>query len=123
MDSSTDQVALVASLEEQVAYLREVIRSRDEEIRRREEEYREESRRKDHLLAAALERIPEIEPPRNSPSAPREAPVPDEEGPPYGTSPQEAEESLHHAPYATSPPQEAEESLHRRSWWQRWFGG
>ena len=35
---------MVASLEEQVAFLREVIRSRDHELRRREEEYREESR-------------------------------------------------------------------------------
>src|SRR5215207_292861 len=34
MDASTGQVAFIASLEEQVSYLREVIRSRDEEIRR-----------------------------------------------------------------------------------------
>ena len=65
-----DMTHMIANLEEQVAFLREVIRSRDHELRRREEEYREESRRKDHLLAAALERIPELEPapePREDP--------------------------------------------------------
>lgn len=41
---------LVRSLEEQVEYLKGVVEKRDEEIRRR-----------DHLLAAALERIPQIE--------------------------------------------------------------
>jgi hypothetical protein len=61
---------VVANLEEQVAFLREVIRSWDRELRRREEEYREESHRKDHLLAAALESIPELEPA----SEPREDP-------------------------------------------------
>ena len=61
-DHDIDMAHMLASLEEQVAFLREVIRSRDHELRRREEEYREESRRKDHLLAAALERIPELEP-------------------------------------------------------------
>ena len=65
-----DMTHIVANLEEQVAFLREVIRSRDHELRRREEEYREESRRKDHLLAAALERIPELQPA----SEPREDP-------------------------------------------------
>jgi hypothetical protein len=64
---------MVASLEEQVAFLREVIRSRDHELRRREEEYREESRRKDHLLAAALERIPELEPASEAPEDPETA--------------------------------------------------
>jgi hypothetical protein len=56
-----DQTALVRSLEDQVAYLRQQLATRDEELRR-----------KDHLLAAALERIPELLP---SPDAePREAP-------------------------------------------------
>jgi hypothetical protein len=97
MDTSTDQVALIASLEEQVSYLREVIRSRDEELRRREEEYQEESRRKDHLLAAALERIPALE----EPSEPRESPE---------TSPAPAEG-------VEVVPEEEE-----RPWWRRWFG-
>ncbi|HZB81497.1 MAG TPA: hypothetical protein VE288_01450 [Rubrobacteraceae bacterium] len=65
-----DMTHVVANLEEQVAFLREVIRSWDRELRRREEEYREESHRKDHLLAAALQSIPELEPA----SEPREDP-------------------------------------------------
>ena len=57
----TNQDASKTALEimqEQVDYLKETIRARDEELRR-----------KDHLLAAALERIPELEAP-----GPREAP-------------------------------------------------
>src|SRR5829696_7711579 len=103
MDASTNQSALIASLEEQVSYLREVVRSRDAEIRRREEEYREEARRKDHLLAAALERIPAIEPP-DTPSEPRDSPV----------TPSEEPHSTH-----ASEPQEPSE---RRSWWRAFFG-
>jgi hypothetical protein len=103
MDASTAQVALRASLEEQVSYLREVIRARDEEIRRREEEYREESRRKDHLLAAALERIPAIESPQDT--SPHE----------YPESPESASEPQSD----TRTPQEQE----RRSWWRRLFEG
>ena len=48
---------MVRSLEDQVAYLRQQLATRDEELRR-----------KDHLLAAALERIPAIE----APSEPRQ---------------------------------------------------
>src|SRR5215217_8811824 len=102
MDASTDQVALVASLEEQVSYLKEVVRSRDEELRRREEEYREEARRKDHLLAAALERIPAIEPP-DTPSEPREAPV----------TPSEEPHSTHAPPTPETPLSDAQQ---KRSW-------
>ena len=52
-----DQMALVRSLEDQVAYLRRQLATRDEELRR-----------KDHLLAAALERIPpQLEAPRDTP--------------------------------------------------------
>ena len=61
------------------------------------------------LVAGALERIPAIEAPADMPEESlrdeRESPVSGEEGPPYGTS-----------------PQEAEEPLHKRSWWQRLFG-
>src|SRR5215212_10098416 len=104
MAASTDQSALIASLEEQVSYLREVVRSRDDEIRRREEEYREEARRKDHLLAAALERIPAIEPP-DTPSESRESP---------GTPSEE--------PHSTHAPPEQQEPSQRRSWWRAFFG-
>ncbi len=77
-------------LQEQVDYLKEVVRQRDEEIRRR-----------DHLLAAALERIPAIEPPPDTPSESRGSPesASEEEGRGEGRSEEE-----------------------RLSWWQRWFG-
>src|SRR4051812_8079666 len=58
----------IEMLREQLSYLQEVIRTRDEEIRRHQ-----------HLLAAALERIPAIEAPPDTPSETsqddRESPV------------------------------------------------
>jgi len=54
----------------------------------------EELRRKDHLLAAALERIPAIEAPRDEPEGALRGPA--AEGAQEGSEP--------------------------RSWWRRWFG-
>ncbi len=56
---------------------------------------RRELERKDHLLAAALERIPAIEAPRAEPE---------------GSEPLPATE-------------DAQEDAQPRSWWRRWFGG
>jgi hypothetical protein len=102
---TSDQTNLVETLHSEVEFLRE-------ELKRREEVHVEESRRKDTIiaqmnqtLAHMAQRIPELEPAREATPEPRESPVSDD-GAPYGTS-----------------SQEAEESLHRRSWWQRWFGG
>jgi hypothetical protein len=67
-----DQTELVEALAGQIEFLREELAARNVELRQREAEYREESRRKDHLLAAALERIPAIE---EAPSEPRESDV------------------------------------------------
>jgi hypothetical protein len=59
-ESNTDRTvghdtdALIASLQEQVAYIRE-------EMARREEIHVEESRRKDSIIAALTQRIPELE--------------------------------------------------------------
>jgi hypothetical protein len=100
MGASTDQSALVASLQEQVSFLRDVLQARDKELRQREAEYREESRRKDHLLAAALERIPALEAPQEETPEPRESPV---------TPSQEQGDEDHR------PEQE------KRSWWRRLF--
>ena len=87
----------------------EILESQNAFLRQQLEQEREANRENRRLLAAALERIPELE----APSAARESPeTPAEE--PYST----------HAPpegYGTSP-QEAEESLHQRSWWRRFFG-
>jgi hypothetical protein len=90
---------LVEDLRDQVSFLRAQL-----------QEERDENRRKDHLLAAALERIPpQLEPPQENtqgkPSEPREGPL-GHEGETYGTSRQEAEESLQR----------------RSSWWRRFFG-
>jgi len=85
-DETGDHLSLVAELKDRIRYLEETVARRDEEIRRR-----------DHLLAAALERIPALE----EPSEPREEPE---------SAPEEADKGA-------APP--AEE---RRSWWRRIFG-
>ncbi len=85
---------LVEELREQVAYLRQELTAE-----------REAGRRKDHLLAAALERIPPaIDPPRDAPHAPQ-------------TAAEEAEGT--DTPSTSAAPQEAATP---RSWWRRWFG-
>ena len=85
---------LVEELREQVAYLRQELTAE-----------REAGRRKDHLLAAALERIPPaIDPPRDAPHAREEA----------GGEADEVE--------PRPPAGEAQEGSERRPWWRRWFG-
>lgn len=97
-DESTDQTGtwpnpreeLVEELRGQIAYLQGIIDTRDREL--------SEMRR---LLAGALERIPEIEAPRDEPQATDTA---TEGGPGIKTRTSDTGEP-------------------RRSWWQRWFGG
>jgi excisionase family DNA binding protein len=87
-DRSTGRDELVAELRGQIEYLRE------------------ENRRKDHLLAAALERIP---PQLEAPSEPPRAP---------GTATEQ--------PGRVEPRPSAEgaqEPAEPRSWWRRVFGG
>src|SRR5215207_5349752 len=74
-----------------------------ENLRRELEVRNDELRRKDHLLAAALERIPAIEPP-DTPSEPRDSSVTVSEEPDKGT---------------TTPPKQ--EPSQRRSWWRAFF--
>jgi hypothetical protein len=93
-DRPTDQTT--------VAYI-DGLKSKIEVLERELVDWKEEARRKDHLLAAALERIPAIEAPPDTPSSE-----------PRG-SPQTASEE----PSGTQTPQEEE----RRSWWRRLFGG
>src|SRR5215203_458210 len=86
-DRTVDQTELVHELRARVAFLEGQLKIRTEE-----------NRRKDHLLAAALERIPAIE----APSEARESPETDA------------------APHPGTPgPREAE----TRPWWRRMFGG
>lgn len=80
----------------------------------------EESSRKDHIIMSLTQRIPELEAPaspeaRESPESASERPTASREewslgheGETYGTSPQEAEESLHRG--------------RKRSWWREFLG-
>jgi excisionase family DNA binding protein len=86
-DMTDDQTALVEALQSEVEYLRKELEVRTEE-----------NRRKDHLLAAALERIPAIEA-SESPETPADGPS--------GTE---------------APPQQETEKQ-GRPWWRRMLGG
>src|SRR5215218_3185912 len=83
-DRADDRAELVDELRERVAFLERELETRTEE-----------NRRKDHLLAAALERIPAIEAPE-SPETPSDS---------AGD---------------TVTPSEAETPA--EPWWRRWFG-
>jgi len=99
----SDQTELIEALQSQIEFLREELAARNVELRHREEESREESRRKDHLLAAALERIPQIEPPQEDRPEQREDPETASSGM-DGVETPIAEERL-------------------VSWWRKLFGG
>jgi excisionase family DNA binding protein len=78
---------LVESLREQVEYLKAVVSTRDEEIRRR-----------DHIIAGLVERLPpQLEAPQTAAEEPEGT-----DSPSTGAAPQQAPE--------------------RRSWWRRLFG-
>ena len=87
-DRTTDQTELVDELRSRVAFLEGQLKSRTEE-----------NRRKDHLLAAALERIP---PQLEAPSEP----------------PGDAEKNAAPRPGTPGPPE-----TETRPWWRRMFGG
>jgi excisionase family DNA binding protein len=93
-DSATGMSAFVDSLEDQVSYLREQL---DKE--------REANRENRRLLAAALERIPELEPAREASPEPRESS--------QTTSEQQGSGTAH-------PDDGGEE---KPSWWRRVFLG
>jgi hypothetical protein len=82
---------LVVSLKDQVEYLRQVIGARDLELQR-----------KDSIIAALTQRIPELEPPKEATPEPQ------------GSPPDATEEFSDHE----VPPKEE-----RRSWWRRFFFG
>jgi len=81
-----------------VAYI-DALKSHIETLEGEVEAWREEARRKDHLLAAALERIPALE---EAPLEPRDVPV----------SPTDNAEGVEQAPTEQKPV----------SWWRRLFG-
>jgi hypothetical protein len=87
-----------------VAFLRAELAERSAALRRREELHGEEIRRRDHIIAGLVERIPELGPaqaPRDGHEAPAEEPE--------GSEPRPDTEG-------------AQEGTERRSWWRRWFG-
>ena len=103
MYQTEDQSHLVESLEDQVGYLRGVIETRDKELEARTEELR----RKDHIIAALTERIPELESPASTEQrdVPESAPAPQVSA----ETPTDAESS--------------QEPTQRRSWLYRFFFG
>jgi hypothetical protein len=102
----TDQALIVARLENEVGFLRELVRSRDEELRREREAREEAERRHDTIVMRMAERIPELEAPPSP--ATRDAPQPPTEDA-GGSEPHPAKDGAQEAP-------------ERRSWWRRWFG-
>ncbi len=110
-DSTHDRTALVEALQSEISYLRE-------EARRRDERHAEEILRRDHIIAAALERIPAIE----SPEAPREPRTGHESNAVNAEAPAHHPEDGSHQE-ATERPAGETEPAPARSWWQRIFGG
>jgi hypothetical protein len=93
-DESGDQTRLVDSLEEQASFLRAELVTRNEELRR-----------KDHIIAALTERIPELPAPASSSQEATGAPEAHLEGAGRG-----------------DVPAEPQEPSQRRSWWREFFG-
>lgn len=96
-DQPNDQLELVETLKDQIAYLREQL---DQERQARTEE----RRRHDTILAQLTSRIPELEPARDE----RESPRTDAEASARGDD--------------VPPERETATGEERRSWWQRMFG-
>ena len=112
-NQTDDRTVLIESLRSQVEFLQE-------ELKRREEVHVEENRRKDTIIAQLTQRIPELEPAKEATQEPREGHVTASESPTASSR----EWPLGHEgeTYGTSA-QEAEDSLQRRSsWWRRFFG-
>jgi hypothetical protein len=89
-----DQTQLVDSLEEQISFLRSELVTRNEELRR-----------KDHIIAALTERIPELPAPASSSQEATGAPETASEGAGRGDA-----------------PTGAEHPVERPSWWRKFFG-
>jgi len=92
-EPTADQTNLVEALRSEVEFLRE-------ELQRREEVHVEENRRRDSIIAALTQRIPELDAPSESRDASETA-----RGEPHGTE------------------EGSQEQEQRRSWLQRFFFG
>jgi predicted transcriptional regulator len=82
-------------MEDQIDYLRRIIETRDMELQR-----------KDSIIAAITQRIPELEPAREEQSEPRESAVSDSED-----------------TAKVQVPKDSAEAETRQPWWKRWFRG
>jgi hypothetical protein len=83
---------------DEVAFLRAELAERSDALRRREELHGEEIRRRDHIIAGLVERLPpQLEAPQTAAEEPEGT-----DSPSTGAAPQQAPE--------------------RRSWWRRLFG-
>ena len=96
-----------------------------DELRRQNEYLREENRRKDHLLAAALERIPpQLEPPSESPGAPETAtPQPgrvEPQTPLEGAQEPRESSEMHMPEVGGGPLPHNQQRAAERRWWEFW---
>ena len=103
-DEPSDQSELVESLQDQITYLRQQLAA--------ERDANSENRR---LLAAALERIPAIEPPEPQ-EYPESADRASNTAEPRSTT-EEQQEPTSQAQASEAPQEE------QRSWWRRMLGG
>ena len=94
-EPTADQTKLFEALRSEVEFLRE-------ELQRREEVHMEENRRRDSIIAALTQRIPELEAP---------------------LEPRDAFETAHEKPQGTEGPERPLEQEQRRSWLYRFFFG
>jgi hypothetical protein len=96
---------VVERLLDEVAFLRAELAERSDALRRREVLHGEEIRRRDHIIAGLVERIPELGPARE---------------------PRNGHETATEAPKGAAEPRPAtggaQEGAERRSWWRRFFG-
>jgi hypothetical protein len=97
---------VVERLLDEVAFLRAELAERSDALRRREELHGEEIRRRDHIIAGLVERIPELGPAQT----PRDAP-------------QAHDEDARGAEQPPPATEEAQEGSERRSWWRRLLDG
>ena len=100
-----------SSVREMVEELRDRVRSLERMLAQEREARTEERRRHDTLMAQLMQRIPEIEPPRDEHTASQE--------PPGGP------ESVFEGPERAEPSSDAGGAQEgaERSWWRRVFGG
>ena len=107
VEASADGGALVEVLAEQVSYLKAQLDIRTEELRR-----------KDHIIAGLVERVPELTEGDARREAPTDRPAASQPGE------EDAQDAANGSPGPAPRPggSEAQNGSERVSWWRRWFG-